>query len=176
MPTLIGGLYFGSEPDRTLERRFASTKMQVASSIIKDAHRNLLRAHHKKQASRQSQAFTENHFCNILCYMAMARGKATHPAFDLLGSEARTRVAFAFIPDPGSDVTSPQLSALLDKPQASLNDSIYALQFRGLLEQGVPNETGPRTFRRVDHPMWAVYEAAKIAFGELGVEIRSIVE
>lgn len=100
----------------------------------------------------------------------------THPSFELFGNEARTRVALAFIPDLGFEVSVPQLSELLGKPQSSLNDSVGTLSYRGLLERGDPDESGPRTYKRVDHPMWGVYEATKLAFNELGVGIRSIAE
>lgn len=100
----------------------------------------------------------------------------THPAFELFGNEARTRVAIAFIPDPGVEISVPQLSEVIGKPQASLNDGVSKLMYRGLLERGDPNQAGPRTFKRVEHPMWAVYETAKLAFAELGIEMQSIVE
>jgi hypothetical protein len=98
----------------------------------------------------------------------------SHSAFEHFDNEARTRIAFAFIPDPGADVSVPQLSELIGKPPTSLNDGASKLLHQGLLEQGDPTESGVRTYRRVGHPIWAVYETARLVFTELGIEVRSL--
>jgi hypothetical protein len=104
----------------------------------------------------------------------MAYAKPSHPVFGLFGSEARTRIAFALIPDPETEISVPQLSELLHKPHGCLIDPVRSLVDQGLLELGEPGESGAQTYRRAEHPAWAVYETAKLVFSELGVEVWSV--
>jgi|GEM_PF-2709198 len=98
----------------------------------------------------------------------------THRAFDHFGSESRARIAFAFIPDPGTEVSIPYLSKLIGKPDGSLSDSVNKLVQGGLLQQSGADEAGRHTYRRIENPMWAVYETARIVFTGMGIEIGSI--
>lgn len=106
--------------------------------------------------------------------MPIYKDGGSHPVFELYGSEARTRAALAFIPDPERYVTTAEIAKAVGKPSSSVLDAIYTLHHHGLIEKNTNKEPGPMTFKRVESELWVVYETAKIAFTELGIEIQSL--
>ncbi|MCA9342805.1 helix-turn-helix transcriptional regulator [Candidatus Saccharibacteria bacterium] len=107
----------------------------------------------------------------------MSTRRIGHPAFELFGGELRTRVALSFIPDPETCVTVAEIAELLDKEKTSVRDPLNNLRDHGLLEEG-REDNGKATllYSRIEHPMWEMYEAGKIALMKMGIETISITD
>jgi hypothetical protein len=88
----------------------------------------------------------------------------------IFGGEARLFLALAFIPDPERPVKAMSLCGLLDRSISEVLKSGNQLAEQGMLIAS----DNPKEFKRVDSPLWAIFETAKVVFADMGIDCPSI--